>query len=558
MSTFICQRTKESTIGWHSSKWIVGNCKFWLLAMLLPIFSDGLKAQQSNNPASVTPRVAYDVNDDCVKCHIHTATPQDFVSDIPGSKWSTEDKHRRSFELLKDNKALVTQILGFDWDEVFQQGKLSAKPEDREKVERVKECLRCHATWPKNDPAWPADRNEPPVALENGVSCQACHGPGEVWSRPHRDPWWRLCTPSAKKRLGMRDVRHPVVRSLLCASCHVGNFEEGKFVTHAMYAAGHPPLPSFEFSTFASQMPVHWRSLREKGQFAGRDATPEGFDFGEERRTNLGLGPNDIKGSYREANFPNVKHDPFVNLESTEGMLVSGLVVMRDYLKLLQTGFDESRATNTPEFALFDCAACHHELRSQPSPGRQIVRAGLPGRPPLQAWPTTLARAGLAESTADQQQQSALLKTFDDMWAKVERAATQKPFGDSAAIHKASEDLVTWLQPRIVAISREPFDQARAERTWTFLTDTQQNAVYDYHAARQTAWALNAIAKDAAKNEPRQLFFPDGKDRLKLTLPAQQTGKVLEDLSASLDVIANYDSIWFQSVLEKLKAPATE
>ena len=62
----------------------------------------------------------------------------------------------------------------------------------------------------------------------------------------------------------MIDVRNPVRRAEQCFSCHIGNVEEGKLVTHAMYAAGHPPLPSIEIESFAKQMPRHWRYLDEK------------------------------------------------------------------------------------------------------------------------------------------------------------------------------------------------------------------------------------------------------------------------------------------------------
>src|SRR5205085_7444380 len=57
---------------------------------------------------------------------------------------------------------------------------------------------------------------------------------------------------------------NPTNRAALCASCHVGNAAEGKFVTHAMYAAGHPLLPSLEVATFSDEMPRHWQYIKEK------------------------------------------------------------------------------------------------------------------------------------------------------------------------------------------------------------------------------------------------------------------------------------------------------
>ncbi len=34
-------------------------------------------------------------------------------------------------------------------------------------------------------------------------------------------------------------------------------------MTHEMYAAGHPPLPSVELQTFCEEMPQHWQTPRE-------------------------------------------------------------------------------------------------------------------------------------------------------------------------------------------------------------------------------------------------------------------------------------------------------
>ena len=62
----------------------------------------------------------------------------------------------------------------------------------------------------------------------------------------------------------MTDLWDPVKRATKCASCHIGNPGEQKVVTHAMYAAGHPPLPGLETATFSDAMPRHWEYLREK------------------------------------------------------------------------------------------------------------------------------------------------------------------------------------------------------------------------------------------------------------------------------------------------------
>src|SRR5438874_5719430 len=82
----------------------------------------------------------------------------------------------------------------------------------------------------------------------------------------------------------MTDLWDPAKRARLCAACHVGDPAQGKFVTHEMYAAGHPPLPGFEPAAFSNAMPRHWQYLREK--------SPEiqkvlGYDGREREQTKL-------------------------------------------------------------------------------------------------------------------------------------------------------------------------------------------------------------------------------------------------------------------------------
>src|SRR5262249_59421636 len=121
----------------------------------------------------------------------------------------------------------------------------------------------------------------------------------------------------------------------LCASCHVGNTAEGKVVTHAMYAAGHPPLPGVEIATFSDAMPRHWQYLKEKKPAV-------------QQMLNVDSGT--------------------AAFEQTKLVAVSGVLLLREAMNLL--GSQAAPATqdadprNTwPELAQFDCSACHPELK---------------------------------------------------------------------------------------------------------------------------------------------------------------------------------------------------
>src|SRR5262249_1340532 len=135
-------------------------------------------------------------------------------------------------------------------------------------VAKAPECLSCHAV---NLP--PGQKAGDGVAsLNEGVTCVLCHGPHAEWVDKHypsvdpekRKAWRALDRTKKQQDYGMTDLWNPATRAELCSSCHIGNVKEGKFITHAIYAAGHPPLPNIEFAAFCEEMPRHWEYLREK------------------------------------------------------------------------------------------------------------------------------------------------------------------------------------------------------------------------------------------------------------------------------------------------------
>src|SRR6185312_3755798 len=137
----------------------------------------------------------------------------------------------------------------------------------KEEVQKKEECLSCHGVVIR-DPKL-KDRSFDP---NEGVNCVLCHGPFKEWVSKHsvfteREEWRQLSRREKQEKFGLTDLWTPSKRTALCASCHIGDLkpnEPAKFVTHEMYAAGHPPLPSFEAATFSDQMPRHWDYLQQK------------------------------------------------------------------------------------------------------------------------------------------------------------------------------------------------------------------------------------------------------------------------------------------------------
>ena len=108
-------------------------------------------------------------------------------------------------------------------------------------------------------------------------------------------------------------------------------------------------------------MPPHWRPIREKGS----------FEFREE---------------YLKANAAGAAHDPTQELPRTKGVILGGLLALRESVQLVVTQTDRS-VPNWPELALFDCSACHHDLKSPSWRQARNSNPKLLGRPQMSVWP---------------------------------------------------------------------------------------------------------------------------------------------------------------------------
>jgi Cytochrome c554 and c-prime len=518
-----------------------------------------------------------DTSSGCIQCHETALRQNDFCPSVPEAVWAGDDKHRRAFYLLHERdptdpqkgaakRELVRRILGFELreafvDERYLRLKEAGDAETATKVRLVKSCLRCHATWPKEaDESYPS---VPPVALDLGVSCQACHGAGEKWDVTHRLPAWRLVTPAGKASLRFADCRSSEAKARLCASCHVGDVSQEKFVKHEWYAAGHPPLPSFELASFQKQMPAHWKSLREKGAFAFRDSRPAddaGVIEGQiETLKRNGVAEGAIKESYREANFPGAAAkglDPCGDLAGAKDAIVAGAVAMQVYARLVgdYAGAAADSKAAWPELALYDCAACHHELRSGLGVSTRPRRNHAPGRPPLATWPGVLAKLAAHQAAAYEAAQSeSRWSLVMDAWQKLDRATTDRPFGDSAAMQAAAEQLAAVMIRLVDDTSNTRYEAAAARGAIALLTDEAQYETNDFATARQAGWALRAVLGDVGFRETDGIFSPGGDDPLCLTLPSGPQRSVMENLRRWLPAAAKYDAAWFRAELKTLR-----
>ena len=540
-------------------------CLAALTIVLVIVFSKMAYAQMNAGVADAKrpqPRAEYESHVACVNCHRELpAYAEEFIQLIQRETWEKKDKHSQAFNLLISDTShqLVTRLLGFDLREFVKNGELNHTALQPSQRARLKSCLHCHS-------AWPHDREQPPIASHLGVSCQACHGPGRSWSEAHRseDKVWRLVSAAEKARLHMTDVHNPIVRTQLCASCHIGDVKQHRFVTHDMYVLGHPPLPSIEPESFAEQMPEHWQTLPQKLRkkvFDMWDSSPEGLDriAWSQKDPRLGIAPEDIKSSYREANYPD--HDPSNDLPHTRNVIVGGLVLLQSSLELLAdlSQLQQSGGHVWPEFAMYDCSACHHELRTGPIATGRPFRPVPPGRPPMPLWPTALVRAAFVQQAGNLEMGNKRFAEFERHLLNVENAVTRPLFGNTQQIQTTARELAEKINILALQLTNSRYDRQAAKLALLVLTDPNQSVPRDYHSARQMAWAIRRIAKELAEVDAEltieKLFVgPAGEDILGLELPQGQDKSVIDNLPRFLKAAANYDPDWFASELTRLHA----
>ena len=237
--------------------------------------------------------------------------------------WAAHDPHARAYEVLfNETSRRIIRNLG----------------PGTEPAEKNALCLNCHVAADVADLGTTV-RGRPRherFAPEDGVGCEACHGAAEKWLSRHYEPGWRDLTPEQKAAYGMRNTKNLAWRADACAECHVGSGDRD--VNHDLIAAGHPRL-IFELNAYHARLPKHWDVRKDTQRYPDFNARLWAIGQAASSRAALGL--------------------------------------------LRHRAATESKPW--PEFAEFDCFACHHDLADQAwrrEPRRVAGRLGVP------AWGT--------------------------------------------------------------------------------------------------------------------------------------------------------------------------
>lgn len=351
---------------------------------------------------------------------------------------------------------------------------------------RARQCLVCHSAQ--------AERQAPlpPEVLADGVSCGSCHGDATRWVATHHLPEWQHLAAEARAERGYRELADVTSRIRTCIPCHVG--DASREVDHDMIAAGHPRL-AFEFAAYERLWPRHW-SPRHRSESAA-DFTERSWAVGQ--------------------------------AETLAAVALLAEVRAR-------RAADEKG--HWPEFAEFDCYACHRAL----SPERVADAATgpfanpAPGTPSWQPWSVAAARL-LAASTGDPSAVATsraaedLRAVFDRGWAVADRDRLDSVIVRTRALERAAAAAagVMTAQERIVLdASRERLDATVAADPagWRFWDAAAQTALLMesaldggparlglWHAAKppdDTRAALDALR--ASLRFPPGAGGPDGFD----------------------------------------------
>lgn len=438
-------------------------------------------------------------------------------------------------------------------------------------IHQARQCLSCHANWV-------AGLEQPPPLYAAGVGCESCHGPSAGWENEHKEITWRARPVAYKTEKGMIDVRNPIKRAEQCFSCHIGNVEQGKLITHEMYAAGHPPLPSIEIESFARQMPRHWRYLEEKiadsRKLAGpgnADAPPFKFFAEFVRENHTYLQARDGAETLKLA----ADHH-----HGAAAVVLGGAVALREAIELTGDLASSTAPTPWPELASLDCTACHHDLK-QPAPGQTGAGQWRASRPVWHAWPTALIQLAIFHISVDDAGRQRKLAEFNAKLAAVQDNFATTPFGDPGPLRQAATDLARWLTDELITpVAEKPFDTSAVRlacRRLVYLVGAEQRD-FDYDSARQIAWALRTLYCDLDEKPPgdaqihvlfRQLAgdlrldlpnssgefcATEAKDAAPGAAPRANVIPLADSLPAALAVEVRFDSDRFKETINKLQA----
>ncbi|AWM39755.1 hypothetical protein GobsT_18830 [Gemmata obscuriglobus] len=455
----------------------------------------------------------------CKKCHsvadrkaagleeYEETKAYDFIRLSENIVWSAHDLHSTAYRsLLTEETAKGSKFTPNKTAERMEQ-KLRKYKGDSYRVATDTACLACHASVrqpvDKVPPdAWKAGKLTAGnlaggsfTSLE-GVGCEMCHGHGTMYQTVHQasregdtNPGalkvvdWRLFPTAVKTEWGLNNLRDPAVAAQTCASCHIGNKAEGRFVTHDMFAAGHPPLPPLDLMAYTREQPRHWG-------FAGD--MPFITKMAENKAT-----ADKAFALYRYRAGESLVARRFAE---------SALAVLGATAGLGAQLADDAKAKGDGlDFSAFDCYSCHHNLK-YPSERQDRGYVGRPGRPLYRPAAFALARLVLdhAGGMTGGESLKGAANELDKLELELADAFTVKTYGDADKVKAATAKLAAWsegVRKKLEPVRYTPEEVAKLFTKLTAVASDAKKPVGDPEVAQLYLWAAETLYLDLQPKE---------------------------------------------------------
>jgi hypothetical protein len=341
-------------------------------------------------------------------------------------------------------------------------------------------CLNCHV---HKDYEKEKANHQPLFAKEDGVGCESCHGPASGWISEH----YRIGgNVEQKLALGMWDTWSLAGRVRSCTPCHVG--AAGMDVNHDLIAAGHPRL-AFEFSAYHALMPHHWPDAKDRQPGASAGARAD-WD--------------------------------------AAAWFVGEAAATQAALELLASRADKGV---WPEFAEYDCYACHHQLQDKSWRQKRDATKRKPGSLAWNDWYVSplpyQVHPGKADPKGAPKQVAALRKMMEQKAPDQEAVHKQAREAAKAMQEWARQFKETQYTTKDLSIIMRQIASHGAEQeagSWDEAAQTYLAVTAIYQALRHAKGAKSPPPdlKDALAEIRRCLQFQKGSDSPLLTFTPQQ------------------------------------
>jgi hypothetical protein len=358
----------------------------------------------------------------CASSNCHgSATPRNSSNVLQNEyrTWSAHDKHAKAWLILKDAAAKrIGDHLGIS--------DVSSDPG----------CVSCHGTH-----ATDASHFTEGFKIEDGVTCETCHGAAEHYVKSHTQ---KGVTRETLLKDGLKDLVPLSTRAQFCLTCHYGS--ENAAVNHRLIGAGHPRL-SFELDTYSMLQPYHWVV----------DA-----DYVE-----------------RKAAYSNVQAWIIGQIELSNAMLQA----LNFPKRLMQGPF--------PELSLLTCYSCHHSLTDAQWKVREYK--GKPGE--LRLNTASLLMVQHIASALELPSRNKIVEGITQLEA--DYATLQ--------VAAAVKELQGTLEKTLQDLSQASFDAPKLKSLLRVLTHLGATVPHlPYESAEQIAMGLSAVLA-SAKVELKEL-----------------------------------------------------